>query len=349
MTVDPVQSGPFWQRQPGIAIKGYLSIYGLSIIFAWFLNQWLRAWPIGPDKIYWFDNVCWMLLSLWWCFLFAGVGNWPFKAIQNSFSRGIVATAACWVLGYFSYASVYWLGMTIDGVFPVIGTMYFLLVFITYTGENWLWNNLPADRQFFILLFTIIGLTYIIVHTSLRWIPPWWFPIAQMFLATGLGAYLFRNVKQPAKTIGIWAVWFVLVGIWILISVSMGIWDMKAESPSKFWAIGSYKDTWLLLFMVYCSFVWGVLVPLQNWPFRLVRMPWGGILASAFATVVTILVTLLLLGLVGPVFDDIYEAMTYGYMGVAWSFLITLFFGVGSEQPYLWAGQKAAGTWDVAE
>jgi ABC-type transport system involved in multi-copper enzyme maturation permease subunit len=75
-------------------------------------------------------------------------------------------------------------------------------------------------------------------------------------------------------------------------------------------------------------------------------MPWGGILASAFATLVTVLVTLLLLSLVGPVFEDIYEAMTYGYMGVAWSFFNTLFFGIGQEKPYLWAGQKTAGTWD---
>ncbi|MGQ9532989.1 MAG: hypothetical protein ACUVTQ_09330 [Desulfotomaculales bacterium] len=338
----------FWHRQPGIVIKGYLAIYGLTVVTNWILNAWLKAWPIGPDRIYWFDNVCWMLLALWWGFVFPAVGNWPFTAIRGTFTRGTVAILTCWALGYVSYASLYWMGGNIDAAFPVIATMYFLLVFFCYTGENWLWADLPASRQLFVILVTIWGLTWIIVKTSIRWVPPWWFPIAQMFLATGLSDYLFRGVKQPAKTLGIWSLWFLLAGLWLYVSAHMGIWDPKGSGPSAFWHIGGYKDTWLLWFMAYCSFVYGILVPLQNWPFRYIRMPWGGILAALFASAVSGLVTVLLLRLVGTVFADIYEAMTYGYMGVAWSFFVPLYYGVGQETPYVWAGQSQPGVWETA-
>ncbi len=54
----------------------------------------------------------------------------------------------------------------------------------------------------------------------------------------------------------------------------------------------------------------------------------------------------LIKGLIGPVFSDMNSALTYGYMGVAWSFFIPLFFGIGFEKPYLWVGQKTPGTWE---
>jgi len=341
--------GSFWTRQPGIAIKGYIAIYGLTVVVNYVINLWMRAAPIGPNRLYWFDNICWMLFSLWWCFLFAAVGNWPFAAwIKNGFTRGVVATLACWFLGYLSYGAIYWVGLDIDWCFPIIGTLFALLVFFSYTGENWLWAGLSASRQFFLILVTVVGLTWLVVHTGIRWIPPWWFPFAQIFLATGLGNYLFRRVKQPGKTIGIWAIWFILIGIWLWISTTLGIWDSSAEAPG-FWAIGSYNDTWLLFFFVYCSFVWGILVPAHNWPFRYVRMPWGGILAGAFCTVLSILITKLLLSMVGTVFADIQEAFTYGYMGVAWSFFVPLFFGVGLEAPVHWTGQEVPGSWEEVE
>jgi hypothetical protein len=50
--------------------------------------------------------------------------------------------------------------------------------------------------------------------------------------------------------------------------------------------------------------------------------------------------------LIGPVFTDMNEALTYGYMGVNWSFVIPLVFGIGFEKPYLWTGQKTPGTWE---
>jgi hypothetical protein len=336
----------------GTAIKGWVIIYGLTIVTNYILNAYLKASPMGPWtgedilKWYWFDNVCYMLSSLWWCFLFVGVGNWPFSKIENNFSRGLVATIACWVLGWFSYKAIYWLGMGADWAFPIIGTLYFLLVFLCYTGENWFLGGFSAPRQLGLLLLILGSFTWIFTHTDIRWFPPWWFPFCQMGLATGLFAYLFRKMKQPMKGLMMWLLMFAGVGFWLFISSRLGIWDYKLEGIGTFWDIGTYKDSWLLNFFVGCSFVYGVLVPLHNWPFSKISMPWGGFIASAFSAVLVIIITLILKGLIGTVFADMHSAYTYGYMGVAWSFFIPLYFGIGFEKPYLWAGQKTPGTWD---
>jgi len=338
----------------GTAVKGWIIIYGLTIVTNFILNAWMKASPIGPwtgeeiANMYWFDNVCYMLLSLWWCFAFVAVGNWPFNKIQGALARGIVATLACWVIGWFSYKAIYWLGLGAGWAFPIIGTLYFLLVFFAYTGENWLWAGFSAPRQFGLLLMTIFGFTWIITNTDFRWIPPWWFPFAQIGLATGLFSYLFRKMKQPVKGLLMWMFMFTGVAIWLLISARIGIWDTQLQDISAFWNIGLYGagNEWLLLFFCGCAFVYGVLVPLHNWPFTKVPMPWGGFLAGAFAWVLIIVMTLIIKGLIGTVFADMNEALTYGYMGVAWSFFIPLFFGIGFEKPYLWTGQKTPGTWE---
>ncbi len=338
-------------------IKGWIVIYGLTIITNFILNAWMKAAPIGPWtgaeilKWYWFDNVCYMLLSLWWCFLFVAVGMWPFSKIQNAFSRGLVATIVCWVLGWFSYKSIYWLGLDAGWVFPIIGSLFFALVFLSYTGENWLVAGFAAPRQFGIVLFISVAVTWLLTMSGFRWIPPWWFTFCQMGLATGLFAYLFRKMRQPSKGISMWLLMFLAVGAWIIVSAKMGIWDFKLADVSPFWKIGSYDETkvWLLLFFASCSFIWGVLVPLHNWPFTKIPMPWGGIIASAFTAVLIIILTLVIKGLIGPVFADMNSALTYAYMGVAWSFMITLFFGIGFEKPYLWVGQKTPGTWEDVE
>jgi hypothetical protein len=233
-------------------------------------------------------------------------------------------------------------------VFPIAGSLYFFLVFLAYTGENWLVAGFSPPRQFGIVLLFCVALTWITTMTYVRWVPPWWFPFCQMGLATGLFAYLFRKMRQPTKGIAMWLLMFLAVAVWLMISDRFGIWDYKLEGSGKFWNIGSFPDTkvWLLLFMVGCSFIYGVLVPLQNWPFTKIAMPWGGLLASAATAVLCIIITLVFIGLIGPVFADINSALTYGYMGVAWSFFIPLFFGIGFEEPYLWVGQKNPGTWE---
>jgi hypothetical protein len=155
-------------------------------------------------------------------------------------------------------------------------------------------------------------------------------------------------MRQPTKGIAMWLLMFLFVAVWLMISARIGIWDYKLEGIGKFWNMGSYaaSNDWLLLFFVSCAFIYGVLVPLHNWPFTKIAMPWGGILASAFTAVLIIIITLVIKGLIGPVFSDMNSALTYGYMGVAWSFFIPLFFGIGFEKPYLWVGQKTPGTWE---
>ncbi len=336
------------------AIKGLIIIYGLTIITNYIINAWMKAAPIGPWagadilKWYWFDNVCYMLFSLWWCFFFFAVGMWPFDKIPNAFTRGLVATIVCWILGWFSYKAVYWLGLDAGWVFPIVGSLYFILVFFAYTGENWLVAGFPAPRQFGILLLICVALTWLLTMTYVRWVPPWWFPFCQMGLATGLFGYLFRKMRQPTKGIAMWLLMFLAVAVWLMISARLEIWDYKLEGIGKFWNIGSYdaSNVWLLLFFVSCSFIYGVLVPLHNWPFSKIAMPWGGLLASAFTAVLSIILTVVIKGLVGPVFADMNSALTYGYMGVAWSFFMPLFFGIGFEKPYLWVGQKTPGTWE---
>lgn len=342
----------FWSGGLGVAIKCYILIYGLTIVWNFILNAWMRAAPIGPDKIYWFDNVCYMLFALWFCFLFAAVGNWPFSTwIKGTTSRGIVLVIVCWILGYLTYALIYAFGVTIGGVFPIIGPLYALIVFFCYTGENWPWANFSPGRQLGLIILIMVGLTWLICRTAIIWIPAWWFPFCQFLLAAGLFGYLFRGMKQPAKSIAAWCFMWALVWVELYVCKLLGIWDPQAAGTSPFWQIGAYKDTWLLFFFVHCAFIFGILVPARNWPFRLVRMPWGGILAVTFCTALTIAVTVLLLNMVEwGVFVDIQEAFTYGYMGVCWSFMILLFFpNLGHFKPYLWAGQKTPGTWEDVE
>ncbi|WP_299130060.1 hypothetical protein [uncultured Amaricoccus sp.] len=75
-------------------------------------------------------------------------------------------------------------------------------------------------------------------------------------------------------------------------------------------------------------------------------MPSGGILARLFRAAVTTVGTAFLASLVGSVFSDMNEALTYAYMGARRSFLIALPFGFGLGRPYLRAGQKTPGSWE---
>jgi len=342
----------FWSSGLGIAIKCYIIIYGVTIVWNFILNAWMRAAPIGPDKLYWFDNISYMLFALFWGFVFMAVGNWPFSKMKGKWAPGIVAVIVSWILGYITYTLVYAFGVTIDGVFPIIGALYFVLIFFCFTGENWPWSDFSPGRQFFLIIITVLGLTWLICRLDVIWVPAWWFPMLQILLGTTLFGYLFRRMKQPIKSIVIWLFMWIMVWAYIYFSTLAGIWDVEgAGIGAPFWGIGVGNDFWLLHFFVFCAFVFGILVPARNWPFRLVRMPWGGILGGLFCTALTTGVTALLLNMVEwGVLVDIQEAQTYGYMGVCWSFMILLFFpNLGHFKPYLWAGQKTPGTWEDAE
>ena len=127
----------------------------------------------------------------------------------------------------------------------------------------------------------------------------------------------------------------------------MGLWDGAQVGVGSFWTLGSYTSpVWLLWFMVACSVSYGLLIQLHNWPFSLVPMPWGGILACLFCIAASTVITSWMLSLVGSVFTDVNEALTYGYMGVHWSFVVALLFGLGLDRPYLWVGQRTPGSWE---
>lgn len=338
----------------GTAIKGLVIIYGLTIVSCYILNLWMKAAPIGPWvggdvlKWYWFDNITFQLMALWWALMFAVVGAWPFTGIQNGFTRGLVVTIVSWILGWFTAKAIYWLGLGAGWVFPIVGCIFFYIAFFSFTGENWVVANMRSPRQFLILFILIWGCTYITTNTDIRWIPAWWFPFIQMGAATGLLAYLTRKMSQPGKSFVQMFMLFLAVAVFLWISKLLGIWDLTLKGVSGFWHLGdtTADNTWLLFFMVGCSVVYGVLIPLHNWPFTKVPMPWGGLLACGACFVLIYIVTMILKGLIGPVFDDMNEALTYGYMGVCWSFVIPLLFGIGFEKPYLWVGQKTPGTWE---
>ncbi|WP_407499182.1 hypothetical protein [Acinetobacter baumannii] len=337
----------------GAFFKGFVVIYGLTILSCFLLNLVLHAAPIGPwegskiTEMYWLDNVTWQLMALWWALLSVVSGNWPFQNIQNRVVRGLITVLVSWILGWFSAKAIYWTGLGADWVFPIIGCIYFFIAFFSFAGENWIVANLPPRRQFFILLILISFLTYAITHSSIRWVPAWWFPLIEMGSATGLLAYWTRGMHQPGKGFTQIGILFLVVMLLLWISSQLGLWNSTAAGVGSFWALGSYSSPmWLLWFMVACSVSYGLLIQLHNWPFSRLSMPWGGILASLFCMAAAGAVTVGMLALIGSVFIDINEALTYGYMGVHWSFVIALLFGYGMDRPYLWKGQRTPGSWE---
>jgi hypothetical protein len=337
----------------GNSFKGLAVIYGLTIVSCFLVNTIVRVAPIGPwlgdavSKNFWLDNVTWQLLSLWWVLLCVVSGGWPFIRIRDTRMRGFVTLALCWIVGWLSAKGIYWSGLGADWVFPIVGCIFFFIAFFSFAGENWIVANMPPHRQFFLLLTLIAFLTYAVTNSVIRWIPAWWFPFIEMGSASGLLAYLTRGMKQPGKGFTQIAILFIVVLGFLWLSRHLGLWDAAKPGVGDFWNIGYFSDPyWLLWFMVACSISYGFLIQLYNWPFSLVPMPWGGMLACLFCAALTSLVTAALFSLVGPVFSDMNEALTYGYMGTHWSFIVALLFGLGLDGTYLWRGQKTAGSWD---
>lgn len=339
-----MEKNSFWSNQPGIAIKGYLWIYISTVVFTYLLNMYTRALPLSG--LFWFDSVCIMLWVLLWVLFFPTVGNWPFSKIKNKYLRGTSLVVACFILAWISIYSLYAIGLGADWQFPILGTAYVVLVFFGFTGEMWPWAHLPKSRQFFFMLLTILGFTWLTCVLDVLWIPAWWFPFCQCLAGTGLHNYLFRKVKQPLKSTGTWLIMFLAATVWIYFSNHQGIWDYSTPQVSAFWNWGSWTMEGLLLFYVSCCFIYGILTPAQNWPFRKIKMPWGGILASAFCWILVYIVWGGFILAIDVGIMTMEQALTYGYMGVLWSFIYPLFFGVGFEKPYLWAGQKTPGTWE---
>jgi hypothetical protein len=343
-------------RKPALpeALRNIVVVYGLTILSALLVNWVVRAVPIGPwthaqiDQFFWLDNVAWQLFALWWIILIAVSDFYPFSGIRSGTIRGISVIASGWILGWLTAKAVYASGLGAGWLFPIIGNIYFFLAFFSFTGENWVVSGMPPRRKFAILLVLIAGLSYVVGSSSIRWIPAWWFPFVQIGTSTGLLSYLTRGMKQPGKSVAQMCILALVVLACTWVSSFLGIWSFTPSPVSPFWNSGTYTsdNVWLLFFMVGCSINFGLPVLTQNWPFRYVRMPLGGVLACIFYIGLGAVITVGFTQLVGVVFSSMNEALSFAYMGVNWSIGLCLVFGLGSSRPYLWAGQETAGTWE---
>ena len=347
-------SAPVAPYRPGEAAQGFLWIYGLSIVSCYLVNLWVTNYPIGPwrgediAKSFWLDNVSWQIFAAWWACFFVVCGLWPFNGIANKLTRGIAVVVVSWILGWWSAKLIFLIGPGVNGIFPLVGTTWFLLAFFCFAGGNFLVGHLPPHRQFFIHLMVFTGLTYLITHSSVLWVPAWWFPFLLVGLGTGTVTYLTRGLPQPGKAIVIMSILFAVAALCFQISAAAGYWQLDKPSVSAFWTTGHFTDDqfWLLCFMTATSINYAMPIITHNWPFTNIAMPWGGLLACLFYLVLDVVVASILVKLVGPVFSSMEELLTYAYMGVNWSLVIPLVFGIGLQHPYLWTGQKTPGDWD---
>lgn len=340
--------------RPGEAAKGFFWIYGLSILSCFLVNLWVTSYPIGPwqgeeiAKSFWLDNVSWQIFAAWWACFFVVCGFWPFNGIENKMLRGVVVVTASWILGWWSAKLIFLVGPGVDGIFPLVGTTWFLLAFFCFAGGNFLVSKLPPARQFLVHLLLFAGLTYLITHSAVKWVPAWWFPFLLVGLATGTIPYLTRGIPQPGKAVLIMSILFATAALCFQVSAAAGLWDFEKSPISSFWSMGHFTDDsfWLLVFFTATSINYAMPIITHNWPFSRISMPWGGLLACVFYLVIDVVVASLLVKLIGPVFASMEELMTYAYMGVNWSLVIPLVFGIGLSEPYLWSGQKTPGEWD---
>lgn len=335
-------------------LRDIILVYGLTIISAIAVNWIVRMAPIGPwvgpqiEQFFWLDNIAWQLFALWWIILSAVSDFWPFAGIQSATKRGIAVIASGWVLGWVTAKAVYLSGLGAGWLFPIIGTIYFFLAFFSFTGENWIVAAMPPRRKFGVLLILIAGLTYAITSSSMRWVPAWWFPFLQIGVSTGLLPYLTRDMKQPGKSVAQMCILWLVILACTAVSNQLGVWAFSTSPISPFWTSGTYTadNVWLLFFMVGCSINFGLPVLTQNWPFKYIAMPWGGALGCVFYIALGAAIAVGLSRMVGTVFTSMNEALSFAYMGVNWSIGLCLVFGLGFNRPYLWAGQKSAGTWE---
>jgi len=338
----------------GRTLWAFAIIYGLGIVTCYIVNMIVQAAPIGPWATpkdiatnYWLDNVTWQLMSLWFAVLSGVSSGFPFQRIENSMTRGVCVSATSWVIGWFAAKGIYWAGLGADWVFPIVGCAFFFLAFFAFIGESWIVAGMPPQRRFFILFTLVTFLTYAVTNSSIRWIPAWWFPFIEVGLASGLLSYYTRGMTQPGKAFVSAGLLFVAMLVFLWGCHQLRYWDPTQPGVGAFWTIGTYANpTWLLWFLISCSVTHAMVAQAYGWPFSHVPQPWGGLLALAGTFLVTTLLTKLLLSLVGTVFTDVNEAMTYGYMPTHWSFVMAAVFGFGADLPYLWRGQKTPGTWD---
>lgn len=341
----------------GNALRGLIWIYGLTIASCALVNLIVQAYPIGPwqgEEIggkFWLDNVTWQLFAAGWACLFAVCGFWPFHRVSNHVVRGIAVVIVSWILGWLTAKAIFVTGLGAGWILPLVGTSWFFLVFFCFNGENWLVRDFNPARQLFLLLVLIGGFTYVVTHSDVGWIPAWWFPINLLGASTGMLAYLTRRMPQPGKSISQMMMVFLVTAAVIWVSGLLGFWDPNSAEISSFWKIGEAgsHQAWLVFFMIGTSINFALPVVFNNWPFSNIPMPWGGLIACVFYLALNVVLAALALRSVGTVFSSQEQLLTYAYMGVNWSLVMPLVFGLGAEAPYLWRGQRSPGTWEDNE
>ena len=250
-TAPGVEVAPF---RPAEAAQGFAWIYGLSIISCYLVNLWVTANPIGPwrgediAKSFWLDNVSWQIFSAWWVCFFAVCSFWPFNSISDKIVRGVAVVGVSWILGWWSAKLIFLIGPGADGIFPLVGTTWFLLAFCCFAGGNFLVAKLPPERQFLVHLLLFTGLTYVITHSAIKWVPAWWFPFLLVGLATSTLPYLTRGLAQPGRAVVMISILFACVALCVQISSAAGFWDVTASPISAFWTMGhpTPDNFWLL-------------------------------------------------------------------------------------------------------
>lgn len=304
-------------------VRNLIIVYGLTVPSAIVVNAIVRAAPIGPwvgpqiEEFSWQDNVAWQLFALWWIILMAVSDFWPFNRVQPGMARGLTVIATGWAFGWITAKAVFWTGLGAGWLFPIVGTIDFSSRSSRFTGENWIVAGMALHRKLGLLLVLIAGLTYVINSSAIRWTPAWWFPFVQLGLSTALFPFLTRGMKQPGKSLAQMCILALVVLACTSLSSLLGIWSFITSPVSPFWSSGTYSadNLWLLFFMAGCSINCGLPV------------------------------TMAMARMVGSVFSSMNEALCFAYMGVNRTIGLILVFGLGSERPYLWAGQRAGGSW----
>jgi hypothetical protein len=233
--------------------------------------------------------------------------------------------------------------------FPIIGTAWFFIAATSFVGEDAHVAHLTPGRRTLLNLVLWIAATVLVVG-AIVWVPPFWFGFVQTLLITGGFAYLLRGVRQPTKSFYAWAILGLLTGLAIAVSSALGVWDLSAPRFGP-WAIGAPGAEWGIFFALWCGLNFGVLAPLQSWPFSRLRQPWGTTVAILAVITWCILLTRLLVTIFDAIFADhagaLLEAQVWGWHTVIWGFSFALLFGAGSA-PYVWEGQRVPGSWEDA-
>jgi hypothetical protein len=281
---------------------------------------------------------------------FALAGQKPFHWVNPPALRAATVLAVSFLLVFAFWTIFAAAGFSMDSyAFPIIGTAWFFIAATSFVGEDAHVAQLsPGRRTLLNLLLWIVGT--VMVVRAIVWLPPFWFGFVQTLLVTGGFAYFLRGIRQPTKSFYAWTILAFLTGLAIVVSSALGVWDIHAPRFGP-WAFGAPTLEWGIFFGLWCGLNYGVLAPLQCWPFSRIRQPWGTVTATLAVIAWCTVLTLVLGALFDAIFADrslaLLEAQIWAWHTVIWGFSFALLFGAGGT-PYRWKGQRTPGTWEDA-